>query len=73
MARIKLSELRQPGSELFQDSESFLHELNAQEGDGILGGFMIQITSQIIDSQVSISGANISQTKNVSIVETLLT
>ncbi|MEH1909627.1 MAG: hypothetical protein V7L05_05485 [Nostoc sp.] len=38
MASIKISELRPAGSELFQDSESFLQELGAQEM-GITGGF----------------------------------
>ncbi|MEH2237038.1 hypothetical protein [Nostoc sp.] len=37
MASIKISELRPVGSELFQDSESFLQELGAQEM-GITGG-----------------------------------
>jgi hypothetical protein len=31
MANIKISELRPAGSELFQDSESFLNELNERE------------------------------------------
>ncbi|NJM71888.1 MAG: hypothetical protein HC862_17750 [Scytonema sp. RU_4_4] len=43
MADIKITELRPAGSELFQDSESFLNELNDQEmsvfgGDGKGGG-----------------------------------
>ncbi|AFZ00987.1 hypothetical protein [Calothrix sp. PCC 6303] len=37
MASIKISELRPSGSELFQDSESFLNELNTQEME-IVGG-----------------------------------
>jgi hypothetical protein len=36
MANIKLSELNATGSELFQDSESFLNEL--QDVDSISGG-----------------------------------
>jgi hypothetical protein len=36
MANIKLSELNATGSELFQDSESFLNELN--DVDSISGG-----------------------------------
>ncbi len=39
MASIKISELRPAGSELFQDSESFLNELTDREMLGIEGGF----------------------------------
>jgi hypothetical protein len=42
MASIKLSELRPVGSELFQDSESFLNELNDRELD-VRGGGDINI------------------------------
>ncbi len=39
MASIKISELRPAGSELFQDSESFLNELNdGHEMEHVLGG-----------------------------------
>ncbi|OUL17855.1 hypothetical protein [Nostoc sp. 106C] len=39
MAVIKISELRPAGSELFQDSESFLNELSeSREVDQVLGG-----------------------------------
>ncbi|OUL17854.1 hypothetical protein [Nostoc sp. 106C] len=39
MAVIKISELRPAGSELFQDSESFLNELSEnREVDQVLGG-----------------------------------
>ncbi|NEQ87242.1 MAG: hypothetical protein F6K26_46615 [Moorea sp. SIO2I5] len=39
MSSIKIAELRPAGSELFQDSESFLNELSeAQEMDMVLGG-----------------------------------
>jgi hypothetical protein len=38
MAVIKISELRPVGSELFQDSESFLNELNEQEMLATIGG-----------------------------------
>ncbi|NEQ87056.1 MAG: hypothetical protein F6K26_45595 [Moorea sp. SIO2I5] len=41
MSSIKIAELRPAGSELFQDSESFLHELSdGQEIDKVLGGFL---------------------------------
>ncbi|MBD2448157.1 hypothetical protein H6G76_13470 [Nostoc sp. FACHB-152] len=40
MASIKISELRPAGSELFQDSESFLNELSEnREMDQVMGGF----------------------------------
>jgi hypothetical protein len=38
MAFIKLHELRPAGSELFQDSESYLNELNDQEIANTFGG-----------------------------------
>ena len=38
MAFIKLNELRPAGSELFQDSESYLNELNDQEIANTFGG-----------------------------------
>ena len=38
MAEIKLSNLNPAGSELLQDSESFLNELNEQEMGDIVGG-----------------------------------
>jgi hypothetical protein len=38
MATIKISELRPAGSEFFQDSESFLNELNDQEVLTTVGG-----------------------------------
>jgi hypothetical protein len=39
MANIKISELQPAGSELFQDSESFLQELNDREMDVFGGNF----------------------------------
>ncbi|NEO73672.1 hypothetical protein [Moorena sp. SIO3H5] len=40
MSTIKIAELRPAGSELFQDSESFLNELSdGQEMNMVLGGF----------------------------------
>jgi len=44
MAIIKISELRPAGSELFQDSESFLNELTEREVGGIEGGRFNVIT-----------------------------
>ncbi len=46
MSSIKLSELRPVGSELFQDSESFLSELGNQETLDVIGGlFDISVAS----------------------------
>ena len=38
MATIKISELRPPSSEVFQDYESFLNELTAREMGSVKGG-----------------------------------
>ena len=38
MARLQISELRPAGSELFQDSESFLEDLSERELDFVAGG-----------------------------------
>lgn len=38
MANIAISDLRPVGANLFQDSESFLHELTEQEITDVLGG-----------------------------------
>jgi len=38
MASITISDLRPAGADLFQDSESFLHELTEQEVGNLLGG-----------------------------------
>ncbi len=51
MASIKISELRPAGSELFQDSESFLQELGAQEM-GIAGGATVAATITLINNSV---------------------
>lgn len=39
MSKIQLSELNPAGSELFQDSENFLNELNDRELGDVVGGF----------------------------------
>ncbi len=44
MASIKVSELRPTGSELFQDSESFLNELNDRDTTGVVGGLNTIVT-----------------------------
>lgn len=43
MASIKISDLAPAGANLFQDSESFLHELTEQEVGSVLGGFSFKV------------------------------
>ncbi|AFZ35760.1 hypothetical protein Sta7437_2212 [Stanieria cyanosphaera PCC 7437] len=75
MANIKLSELNPVGSELFQDSENFLNELNDQEMDAVMGAATVNtVASQSIGTQASqatVSGGNISVSNGVSVVATL--
>ena len=54
MAKIKLSELRPAGSELLQDSESFLNELNDRELENVVGGDTIESVA----SQATVSVAS---------------
>ncbi len=60
MASIKISELRPAGSELFQDSESFLNELSDRETGNLEGGAVthvgVSLTAQTV---VSINGNTI--------------
>ncbi|NJL63520.1 MAG: hypothetical protein HC903_18905 [Methylacidiphilales bacterium] len=57
MSTLKISELRPAGSELFQDSESFLNELNDQEIGAIAGGgYKVPLTSVVyVNSQITVS------------------
>ncbi|MDZ7960239.1 MAG: hypothetical protein RMY34_20540 [Aulosira sp. DedQUE10] len=57
MPSIKISELRPIGSELFQDSESYLNELNVQDME-IIGGGKFVITSVINTSVISQASAS---------------
>ncbi|AFZ35759.1 hypothetical protein Sta7437_2211 [Stanieria cyanosphaera PCC 7437] len=77
MGNIKLSELCPAGSEFFQDSESFLKDLNEQEvsvivgGEGLVTGIVTQIISQAngsIASQASISGGQITVSVGATVV-----
>ncbi len=43
MANIIISDLDPASANLFRDSESFLHELTAQEVGDVLGGWKISI------------------------------
>ena len=68
MAQLKLSELRPVGSELSQDSESFLEELSDRELDFVAGGNDTVVTqnSQSVGTINTVTVVGISQT-NVSV------
>ena len=71
MAFIKLNELRPAGSELFQDSESYLNELNDQEIANTFGGDGGSDLNISAISQVSLSvGISIETASVVSQVKT---
>lgn len=61
MSFIQISELRPVGSELFQDSESYLQELSSQEIGTIEGGGRRLVLTSVIDSLQINSQATISQ------------
>ena len=44
MASIKLSELQVAGSELFQDSESFLNEMSDANSIAVYGGYSYDVS-----------------------------
>ena len=57
MASIKISELRPAGSELFQDSESFLNELSEREMGSLEGGAFTAVGVSISEQTVvSVNG-----------------
>lgn len=58
MNSIKISDLRPAGSELFQDSESFLTELRGDELADIKGGVLV-------NQQVSKNNKNIQLSKDI--------
>ncbi|MCC5647543.1 hypothetical protein LC607_32475 [Nostoc sp. CHAB 5824] len=60
MASIKISELRPAGSELFQDSESFLNELNEKETLSLVGGaFTVVGVSLSAQTVVTVNGNSV--------------
>ncbi len=61
MASIKIAELRPAGSELFQDSESFLNELSeSREMEHVVGGaFTVVGVSLTAQTVVSVNGNSI--------------
>ncbi|MGK7938010.1 MAG: bacteriocin [Xenococcaceae cyanobacterium] len=69
MAEIKLSELRPAGSELLEDSESFLNELNDRELENVVGGNTIASVA----SQNSISVGTVNTVTDAGISQTFVT
>ncbi|MBE9168977.1 hypothetical protein IQ238_16135 [Pleurocapsales cyanobacterium LEGE 06147] len=62
MANIQLSELNPAGSELFQDSENYLNELNEQEMGHVVGGYTFAASKA--QSGVGITGISVSAQSN---------
>jgi hypothetical protein len=69
MAEIKLSELRPAGSELLQDSENFLNELNDREIENVVGGDTINSVA----SQNSVSVGTVNSITDVGQTQTFVT
>ena len=69
MAEIKLSELRPAGSELLEDSESFLNELNDRDLENVVGGDTIATVA----SQASISVGTVNTITDVGQTQTFVT
>jgi 6-phosphofructokinase len=65
MAFLKISELRPAGSELFQDSESYLNELNEQEISATIGGDGSDVNISVLSQNSVTQGISI---KSVSVV-----
>ncbi|NJL63521.1 MAG: hypothetical protein HC903_18910 [Methylacidiphilales bacterium] len=65
MAFLKISELRPAGSELFQDSESYLNELNEQEISATIGGGGSDVNISVLSQNSVTQGISI---KSVSVV-----
>lgn len=59
MSKIILSDLRLAGSELFQDSESFLHELTEQSQFSIIGGRKRGFGAIVVIGDISIFAATV--------------
>ncbi|BBD63557.1 hypothetical protein NIES2109_64320 (plasmid) [Nostoc sp. HK-01] len=65
MAEIKITELRPTGSELFEDSETFLKELNDDEMTVTLGGgdSLVSISVDTVDKSFISVGGDVSISK----------
>ncbi len=65
MSNISISELRPAGSELFQDSESYLNELGERETEMVQGGFtFVKIDVSQDNKQLTANINNQQFTKN---------
>ncbi|MGB6297884.1 MAG: hypothetical protein WBF90_17105 [Rivularia sp. (in: cyanobacteria)] len=71
MSFIQISELRPVGSELFQDSESYLQELSSQEIGTIEGGHNGLVLTSVIESPLINSLFTISQGISVNSVSAI--
>ncbi|MDJ0532280.1 MAG: hypothetical protein QNJ70_07235 [Xenococcaceae cyanobacterium MO_207.B15] len=72
MAEIKLSELRPAGSELLEDSESFLNELNDRDLENVAGGLFAGSIASVA-SQASVSVGTINTVTDVGQTQTFVT
>ncbi len=72
MAEIKLSELRPAGSELLEDSESFLNDLNDRDLENVVGG-LFDGTIASVATQNSVSVGSVNTVSDVGISQTLVT
>lgn len=70
MAFLNISELRPAGSELFQDSESYLNELNEQEISATIGGDGSDQGISVISQNTVTQGISIATKSVVSQVKT---
>lgn len=59
MATIKVSQLCPAGSELFQDSESFLNELTDRKIDAVVGGDITSVAGLTVCSGDTVSVASV--------------
>jgi hypothetical protein len=76
MSEIKILELQAAGSELFQDPESFLDELNDQALTGIEGGGIVSQTLEslfITRKNVSVGNSNNTTANTVTLAISLVT
>jgi hypothetical protein len=69
MAFLKISELRPAGSELFQDSESYLNELNEQEISATVGGDGSDLNISVLSQNSVTQGISIKTATVVSQVK----
>ena len=69
MSEIKLSNLNPAGSELFQDSESYISELNEQEMASVVGGFTFNASAISVIGNSVIGHTIVGNTANANTVD----